>query len=321
MQESKAVIISLHPEHANKILSGKKKLEFRRVWSKQQVNAVVIYATSPIKKIVAISYVKQVHIGTKNKLWELAKSIGGGLSRSALRNYFEGKKYGFAIEFKSVAPIKPALSPTLCFKKFSPPQSFSYLSIDDLKKIEGYAMNQQNQNNKYKTIFIAGIHGVGKTTMCQAYSEKHPCIHKSASQLIKEAKSTAIETNSKKVKDIDGNQQILIESVNKIRQSGNDLLLDGHFAILNSENKPIALEPNIFYDLGINAVIVISDDPESITKRLESRDDKSSKAIDVTQFQNLEISRAKEVANELNLPLFEIKAFDQSSFDQIVSSL
>lgn len=321
MQESKAVIISLHPEHANKILSGKKKLEFRRVWSKQQVNAVVIYATSPVKKIVAIGYVKQVHIGTKNKLWELAKSIGGGLSRSALRNYFEGKKYGFAIEFKSISPIKPALSPTLCFKKFSPPQSFAYLSIDDLKKIEGYAMNQQNQNNKYKTIFIAGIHGVGKTTMCQAYSEKHPCVHKSASQLIKEAKATAIEANSKQVKDIDGNQQILIESVNKIRQSGNDLLLDGHFAILNSENKPIALETNVFSDLGINAVIVISDDPDSITKRLESRDDKSSKAIDVTQFQNLEISRAKEVANELNLPVFEIKAFDQSSFDQIVSSL
>lgn len=164
MQESKAVIISLHPEHANKILSGKKKLEFRRVWSKHQVNAVVIYATSPIKKIVAVGYIREVHVGTKNKLWELAKSIGGGLSRSALRNYFDGKKHGFAIEFESVSPIKPAISPTLCFKKFSPPQSFAYLSMDDLKKIEGYAMNQSNR--EHKTIFIAGVHGVGKTTMC-----------------------------------------------------------------------------------------------------------------------------------------------------------
>ena len=319
MQESKAVIISLRPEHAYKILSGKKKLEFRRVWSKQQVNAVVIYATSPIKKIVAVGYIKQVHVGTKSKLWELAKSIGGGLSRSALRNYFEGKKYGFAIEFNSVSPLEPAISPTLCFKKFSPPQSFAYLSIEDLMKIKGYAMNQSNR--EHKTIFIAGIYGVGKTTMCQSYSEKYSCIHKSASQLIKEAKPTAIAVNSKQVKDINGNQKILIASVAKIRESGRNLLLDGHFSILNSENKPVALDTNVFSDLGINAIIVISDEPDSIAQRLEYRDDTSSKEIDVSEFQNLEVSRAKEVAKDLNLPFFEIKAFDQNSFDQIVSNL
>ena len=125
MQESKTVIISLHPEHANKILSGEKKLEFRRVWANQPVNAVVIYSTLPVKKIVAIAYVKQVHIGSRNRLWTLAKAVGGGLTRRALYSYFEGKKQGYAIEFEHIRVLCPAISPELVIEKFRAPQSFA----------------------------------------------------------------------------------------------------------------------------------------------------------------------------------------------------
>ena len=106
MQESEALIISLHPEHANKILSGGKKLEFRRVWANKPIRAVVIYSTLPVKEIVAIAYVKQIHFKSRNQLWLLAKSIGGGLSRRALYTYFEGKKKGYAIEFEYIKKFK-----------------------------------------------------------------------------------------------------------------------------------------------------------------------------------------------------------------------
>ena len=136
MRESKAVIISLHPEHANKILLGEKKLEFRRVWATQPVNTVIIYSTLPVKKIVAIAYVKQVHVGSRSRLWTLAKTIGGGLTRRALYSYFEGKKQGYAIEFEHVRILCPAISPELVIERFRAPQSFAYLDQKYLKKLQ-----------------------------------------------------------------------------------------------------------------------------------------------------------------------------------------
>jgi len=319
MQESKAVIISLHPEHANKILSGEKKLEFRRIWAKRPVNVVVIYATLPVQKIVALAYVKQVHIGSKNKLWELAKSIGGGLTRRALYSYFEGKKNGYAIEFDSIKVLKPAICPKKVMGKFNAPQSFTYLDQKSLKNIESFSMD--NLQKFGKTIFVAGVHAVGKTSMCDAYTQKTDFVHKSAGQLIKEAKANAIEAHTKSVKDIAGNQELLIEAVDATRASGKHLLLDGHFAILNSDNIPTAIETNVFAELKIDAVVVITDDVNAITERIVKRDGVLINASDINLFQSVELQRAKQVAEELNLPFYEIKAFDQIAFEQCLSQL
>ena len=149
MQESKTVIISLHPKHANKILSGEKKLEFRRVWANKPVNAVVIYSTVPVKKIVAIAYVKQVHCESRNRLWALAKSVGGGLTRRALYGYFEGKKQGYAVEFDSIKVLNPAISPATIIENFRAPQSFAYLDQKILKKLWPYQKTMLHLNPKF----------------------------------------------------------------------------------------------------------------------------------------------------------------------------
>lgn len=317
MQESKVVIISLHPEHANKILSGEKRLEFRRVWAKSPVDTVAIYATSPVQRIVALAYVKQVHIGSKNKLWALAKCIGGGLTRRALYSYFEGKKSGYAIEFNSIKVFHPAICPKKVMGKFSAPQSFTYLDQKTLKKLESYSMN--NLRCIGKTIFVAGVHGVGKSSMCEAYAQKSEYLHKSASQLIKDAKANAIETGTKAVKDIAGNQQLLIESVEAIRASGKNLMLDGHFAILNSDNIPTAIQTNVFSELNIDAIIIITDDANAIAERMTNRDGTLINASDINVLQDLELLRAKQVAEELGLPFYEIKAFERDAFESCIS--
>ena len=127
MQDFNAVIISLHPQHANKVLSGEKKIEFRRVWSKKPISTVVIYSTAPVKKIVAIAKVKKVHSDSPTQLWKLAKIIGGGLSRKRLYDYFYGKKVGYAIEFESVLSRSEHISPSEVIDNFHAPQSFSYV--------------------------------------------------------------------------------------------------------------------------------------------------------------------------------------------------
>lgn len=318
MQESKVVIISLHPVHANKILSGEKNLEFRRVWGKAHISKVVIYATAPVQKIVAIAYVKQIHRGSRNFLWSLAKSLGGGLTRKALYSYFEGKKEGYAIELHKVQPFFIPLNPTKVIENFKAPQSFMYLSQEYFQRLESIVMSQKL--NLGKVIFVSGVHAVGKSSMCEPYSEKHGLVYKSASQLIREAKADAIGSLDKTVKDIDGNQQLLIKSVSKITQSGTTLLLDGHFAILNEEKQPTAIDTNVFLELGINAIITIHDSASVIAERMSTRDGIKQSDVDIEELQNLELSRAKQVANELKIPLSTVKAFDNDSFNSCLNT-
>lgn len=315
MQESNVVLISLHPQHANKILSGQKKLEFRRVWSAKPVSAVVIYSTVPIQRIVAIAYVKQVHRGSATALWELAKTIGGGLSRRALYDYFRGKKNGYAIEFSVIKRLDPTVDPASLISGFHAPQSFSYIDQNTFQRIE--EASAEGQRKRGKTLFVAGVHAVGKSTLCDTYAKHYGVIHKSASQLIREAKAHAIAVDSKAVKDIPGNQQLLINAVAEIRASGVTLLLDGHFALLGADHRPQPLATEVYSDLNIDGIIVLHDKPSSIAARMLKRDGKSMPVNEIAALQAMELSRAKEVAKELHLPVERIASFDQKCFDEI----
>jgi len=47
------VLLSIKPEYAEKILSGEKKYEYRRaIFKDQSVNKIIIYASSPIQKVI-----------------------------------------------------------------------------------------------------------------------------------------------------------------------------------------------------------------------------------------------------------------------------
>ena len=62
-------------------------------------------------------------------------------------------------------------------------------------------------------IFVAGIHGVGKTTASN-HAAGILCMGcYTASELIKLERASAIPTSGKAVADIDGNQMLLIRGV------------------------------------------------------------------------------------------------------------
>mgnify|MGYP005862450623 CR=1 FL=1 len=134
------VLISIHPEHVVKILSGEKKLEFRRRWTTKKVDSLVIYETSPTQKIVAIANVKTIYRGTKSRLWELSKIKGGGISRARLFEYIGTRSEGVAIELSKIITLgNNGLSPAAIFGEgFHPPQSFRYIKENELKKLEIY---------------------------------------------------------------------------------------------------------------------------------------------------------------------------------------
>lgn len=51
--KSKTIILSIHPCYIEKIFSGEKLYEFRKIIS-SDIQNIVVYATSPIKKLLLL---------------------------------------------------------------------------------------------------------------------------------------------------------------------------------------------------------------------------------------------------------------------------
>lgn len=318
MQQPKVALISLHPEHAAKILSGEKKLEFRRTWASSPVEELVIYVTAPVQRIVAIVKVKQIHRGSRSALWNLAKRLGGGLSRQALFDYFDGKAFGYAVELGEVLRFPKLLDPAQFIAGFHPPQSFCYIGDETTKKLRGELRQRKSGG---RVLFVAGVHGVGKTTLCDRYAAQRGLLHKSASQLIREANQAAICSKSKAVKNIPDNQKLLVEAVKQYRKAGDGLLLDGHFALWDKEHRPQPLAASVFLQLGIDGVIVVHDTAAKIANRLKDRDTHSASPAALGELQRIELSRAIEVARELGIPVATVRSGDASRFVQLLDVL
>ncbi|MCD9506560.1 ATP-binding protein [Photobacterium phosphoreum] len=119
-----------------------------------------------------------------------------------------------------------------------------------------------------KIIFVSGIHGVGKSTLCYELSKKFGWPHFSCSDLIKQY-SDYVET-SKLVIGVDKNQEALLHGVSQIKDD--IILLDGHFCLINRENKVIKLDMKIFKSLEPIVVLNVTCDEKIIVERLVRRD-------------------------------------------------
>lgn len=131
-----AILLSVKPKFANLIAEGSKLVELRRTVPAQAVGTIAIYSSSPVQAIVALADVKKTIEASPSKLWLIAKDNGGGLTRSELMAYFDSKKTGFAIMLQNVRVYDKPVKPLKIFKSFSAPQSFKYLSSNELKRLE-----------------------------------------------------------------------------------------------------------------------------------------------------------------------------------------
>lgn len=95
------VLLAIKPEFVEKIFSGEKNYEFRKVVFKKEVDKVLIYASSPISKVVGEFEVKAVIQASLSKLWDVTKE-GAGISEAYFRDYFKNKHEGCAIKIGRV---------------------------------------------------------------------------------------------------------------------------------------------------------------------------------------------------------------------------
>lgn len=128
--EQMEVILSIKPEYANKIFSGSKKFEFRRsIFKNKEVTKIIVYASSPVSKIIGEFEISKILHKDLKSLWKLTKE-SSGITEKYYYDYFIGKEDGFALEVKKVKKYKKVL----CIKEaygIRAPQSFAYVKKSD----------------------------------------------------------------------------------------------------------------------------------------------------------------------------------------------
>ena len=131
--KSKTIILSIHPCYIEKIFSGEKLYEFRKIIP-SDIQNIVVYATSPIKKIVAVIEVDKVLTGTPESIWKQTCEHSG-VTKEFFMSYFRGKEKANAIKIKRFIKLKEPKPLSFVGIKYAP-QSFVYIpdSHNVLKK-------------------------------------------------------------------------------------------------------------------------------------------------------------------------------------------
>lgn len=135
--KNKTIILSIHPKHIEKILSGEKRYEYRKRIP-QDINYIIVYATAPTKKVVAIIEIDMVMKDTPQNIWDVTQSESG-VSYEFFMNYFNDLSIGYAIQFRKIYKLPNPIEITFIDGVKGAPQSYQYVdkSISELSEKMG----------------------------------------------------------------------------------------------------------------------------------------------------------------------------------------
>jgi len=121
------VLLSIKPLFAERIFDGSKRYEFRRVlFRSRAVTAVIVYASSPVRRVIGEFTIGGILTLEKQALWEKTKSHAG-IERQYFDRYFRGRDTAFAIKVLRPQRYPSPVSLEEAFDFDRPPQSFRYL--------------------------------------------------------------------------------------------------------------------------------------------------------------------------------------------------
>lgn len=170
-------------------------------------------------------------------------------------------------------------------------------------------------------IFVAGIHGVGKTYLASRLPEGSALLHTSASKLIKEERALPDWNPDKRVSEVDENQVALANAVARHNANGTALLLDGHFVLLNTAGEFVQLGAEVFKTLNLSAVLLIEADPKVVEIRVQNRDDLRRDSEWLATFMRKERAQAEAVCGALDAPLRILVSPSITEFAAAITSL
>lgn len=121
------VLLSIKPDYASAIFDGSKHYEFRRkIFANPDIERVIVYASSPVKRVVGEFEIEHIIESEISSLWERT-GRHSGICKSTFERYFNGTERGFAIKIKHAVKYDSPLELAADFEISHAPQFFVYL--------------------------------------------------------------------------------------------------------------------------------------------------------------------------------------------------
>jgi predicted transcriptional regulator len=129
--------MSIHPQYADAILAGTKRVEFRKRRLAPDISTVVIYATRPAARIVGTFQVLGHDIAPPGELWN-RHSPHAGISADGYDAYYAQTAAAVGILIGSVQQLLRPRPLTEVPGVARPPQSFSYLTPAQARHVRSW---------------------------------------------------------------------------------------------------------------------------------------------------------------------------------------
>ena len=128
-------LLSIRPMFAEKIMAGGKRVEFRKTPFREEVSHAVVYATSPVQRVLGYFEVQGITVESPSKVWSRFRAVGG-VNRREFDTYYAHSETAVAIVIGDVVALpEPApLSALGC--GISAPQSYRYLPRSALRRLQ-----------------------------------------------------------------------------------------------------------------------------------------------------------------------------------------
>lgn len=150
-------------------------------------------------------------------------------------------------------------------------------------------------------VFIGGIHGIGKSTLCKDICKHIEIEYLSASAILKWVEVSP-NLKNKKVENIDYTQNRLLKGLGQTVQKNKYYLLDGHFCLLNSNEEVCKVPRETFLGIRPILLLVVTGSIHEVNQRLLKRDGNDYPMQTLSTMQEKEITYAKEIAETLEIP-------------------
>lgn len=107
-------------------MDGRKLFEFRKVIFREPVNEVVVYATTPVQRVVGTFTIEEIHSDSLDSLWKRTAQFAG-ITRIMFDEYFGGRCTGHAIQVAQVRRFAVPQPLSRYVASNIAPQSFCYV--------------------------------------------------------------------------------------------------------------------------------------------------------------------------------------------------
>ena len=103
-----ALLFSIKPHYLKRILEGHKAYEYRTLVAKEKADIAFLYASSPVKKVLAKASIAEVLALPRERLWEQTQALSG-IDKETFDRYFEGRDIAYAYHLGTITPLDPPL--------------------------------------------------------------------------------------------------------------------------------------------------------------------------------------------------------------------